>query len=586
MKQQATCLAVLASLLLASPPAHAAAHKSTHHAAAKPSAKVASSHASKTAAKAASAKAVAPKTAKAADSAKTAAKAPAPPAGDPLNPLSPADVSNYRAAFAAAEKGDDGQRDAALAKVSNSSLRGRVLFAGLTRKGERPAYAELTGWLGKYGDQAGADRIYDMAMKAKPRRAKAPRAPSLVLSSSRSVGKGDKAQAARNAYYGGDVRKALTLAMPAGEHWIAGLADYRLDHYDDAKAQFAIIARDRNADPWLRAAAGYWAGRSAAQAGTSSEVQNFLKIAAEAPQTFYGMIAERQLAMAGVDAAFDPIGDLLAKTAEDTSGERARTARFAASDPRARRAAALAQVGRSTDAGDELRTGLASARTDAARDGWMALALALNPQVSAGRAVAPKAQPPRRADAAAFPLPALQPKGGFTLDPALVYALVRQESGFNPLAISSAGAVGLMQLMPEAAARAAGDDKLKLDMTPLFDPAINLRVGQDYFSWLMERGLNDFDLLRAVAAYNGGPATLIRAAAQLGPDADSLLLIESLPALETRNYVEKVTAAYWTYRRLFGLPSGTLDALARGAKSADIRLDVKGAPPAQIAPAA
>jgi soluble lytic murein transglycosylase-like protein len=104
-------------------------------------------------------------------------------------------------------------------------------------------------------------------------------------------------------------------------------------------------------------------------------------------------------------------------------------------------------------------------------------------------------------------------------------------------------------------------------------------VGQDYFTWLIERGLNDFDLLRAVAAYNGGAGSLLRAAELLGPDPDTLLLIESLPAQETRNYVEKVVAGYWTYRTLFGAPSNTLDALANGSRTVDIRLDAKAVGP-------
>ena len=172
-----------------------------------------------------------------------------------------------------------------------------------------------------------------------------------------------------------------------------------------------------------------------------------------------------------------------------------------------------------------------------------------------------------------YPMPALEPKSGFTIDKALVYAIVRQESRFNPMAVSPVGATGLMQLMPEAAARAAGDDKLKADMSPLFDPAFNLRVGQDYLTWLMERGVG-YDILRTVAAYNGGPAPLIRTAQMLGDEADSLLIIECLPSVETRNYVEKVMAGYWTYRKMWGQDSQTLDALATGARFIDARLDL------------
>jgi soluble lytic murein transglycosylase-like protein len=90
----------------------------------------------------------------------------------------------------------------------------------------------------------------------------------------------------------------------------------------------------------------------------------------------------------------------------------------------------------------------------------------------------------------------------------------------------------------------------------------------------MDRGLQSPDLFRAVAAYNGGPGTLIKTQAQLGgADCDPLLLIESLPAQETRNYVEKVMASYWTYRKLLGAETKTLDAVASGARVIDFRLD-------------
>jgi soluble lytic murein transglycosylase-like protein len=59
----------------------------------------------------------------------------------------------------------------------------------------------------------------------------------------------------------------------------------------------------------------------------------------------------------------------------------------------------------------------------------------------------------------------------------------------------------------------------------------------------------------------------------VGDEADSLMLIECLPSSETRNYVEKVMAGYWTYRKKFGLDNKTLDAVAQGAAFIDARLD-------------
>ena len=82
-------------------------------------------------------------------------------------------------------------------------------------------------------------------------------------------------------------------------------------------------------------------------------------------------------------------------------------------------------------------------------------------------------------------------------------------------------------------------------------------------------------LVRAVAAYNGGPATIAKTAQMLGDNADSLLLMECLPAQETRMYVQRVLAGYWTYRRMWGQTSPSLDALAAGDKAIDERLDLR-----------
>ena len=80
------------------------------------------------------------------------------------------------------------------------------------------------------------------------------------------------------------------------------------------------------------------------------------------------------------------------------------------------------------------------------------------------------------------------------------------------------------------------------------------------------------DMVRTVAAYNGGPGAVIKAERN-GGAYDTLMVIESLPAPETRAYVEKVMAGYWTYRRIFGERTRSIDALASGAKLVDVRLD-------------
>ena len=113
------------------------------------------------------------------------------------------------------------------------------------------------------------------------------------------------------------------------------------------------------------------------------------------------------------------------------------------------------------------------------------------------------------------------------LPPGLLRAVVQVESGGNPRAQSGAGAMGLMQLMPETAA--------SLGVTDAYDPVQNLYGGARYLKGLINRY---GDLRLALAAYNAGPGTLAR----LGV-TDWERDQEKLPA-ETRAYVPRVLALY------------------------------------------
>ncbi len=90
--------------------------------------------------------------------------------------------------------------------------------------------------------------------------------------------------------------------------------------------------------------------------------------------------------------------------------------------------------------------------------------------------------------------------GFFGLDPALIKAVIRAESGGDPGAVSSKGALGLMQLMPETAK--------ELMVYDPFDPAENIWGGSKYLSWLVDSF--DGDIIAALAAYNSGPGTVER----------------------------------------------------------------------------
>jgi soluble lytic murein transglycosylase-like protein len=498
-----------------------------------------------------------------------------PAAAQPHPALSAHDVTLYAAAFDAAEHGDKARAEAALAQVSDDCLAGKVRYLEITRS-HGASYQELADWLTNFSDTPGASAIYELALKLKPSAAPPPK-PAATTSASPDFNwrttPARESHAAREAYFSGDVGRALNLARAAGDAWIAGLSAYRLGQYPDAMVAFETLAANPSEHDGMRAAGGVWAAKAAAAAGIADRAPALLKIAADYPDTFYGMIAQRALELSD-----DPLGRLIETvttggSAPAAPGESALD-RLVRTDPHAHRAAALVQLQRLSDAEAETREGLAGASDDQTRSLWMTLRFELNLQPQTNEIVL-HARTSQPAPGHVYPTPPLQPENGFVVDKALVYAVIWQESRFNDLAVSPVGALGLMQLMPPSAANMAGDPSLAADPIILFDTKRNLALGQAYLQWL-EQNAAQYDLLRTIAAYNGGPSTLARTEALLGPGADSLLVIESMPAPETRAYVRKVTAAYWSYRRQFGAPTRTLDAVASGAQLIDARLDGSG----------
>ena len=494
--------------------------------------------------------------------------------------LSPWDAQIYAAAFAAAAAGDFAAADAQARRASDRSLDGWLQQRKLLSPEHKATYAELSAWLVRHADLPGADRVHALALARKPAGAPAPAAPATAVGvrswadlagrprPARSDGAG---RSARELFYAGETAAAYQAALATGEGWIAGLAAFRLGRFEEAAGRFDKIARDGSESPWLRAAGGYWAARAATAGGSPELAPGYLRLAAAHPTTFYGLIAERQL---GLEPEFAPVRGAPELIRASHTGDGADTAALLRDDARARRAAALAQVGLVEEAGQEIRAGLAAVRTEDARRAWMALAAGVGAQLSTGGG---------RFDPRDYPTPELRPQGGFTLDRALVYAVVRQESRFNPRAGSPVGAAGLMQLMPATAAEVAGDPRLRHDTSPLRDdPAFNLRLGKSYLASLLRQPGVNGDLLRALAAYNGGRGAVLKAHARTGDGGgDALMMVESLPYAETRNYVERVMAGYWIYRRMWGLDSPTLDAVAAGARTVDPRLDAAPPPGAQ-----
>jgi len=136
------------------------------------------------------------------------------------------------------------------------------------------------------------------------------------------------------------------------------------------------------------------------------------------------------------------------------------------------------------------------------------------------------------------------------LDPYLVLAVARQESTFRPALISSAGAVGLMQVMPATAdLLAKGDPEVPRNTADnLENPLSSLRLGAHYLHHMLDRWQGNIAF--ALASYNAGPGNFAKWRKQFAK-TDLETFIESIPFIETREYVKIVLANYAAYHSLY-----------------------------------
>lgn len=138
----------------------------------------------------------------------------------------------------------------------------------------------------------------------------------------------------------------------------------------------------------------------------------------------------------------------------------------------------------------------------------------------------------------------------YKLDPLLVYAFIRTESGFDTHAASEAGARGLMQMTEETfdwlrGKIAPGET---LAFADLDDPAVSIRFGCCYLSLCLERYGGDTDT--AAAAYHSGWGTVDKLLQQKEHSADGMTL-EGFPYSQMNHYVKKIRASYAAYKRLY-----------------------------------
>jgi soluble lytic murein transglycosylase len=137
------------------------------------------------------------------------------------------------------------------------------------------------------------------------------------------------------------------------------------------------------------------------------------------------------------------------------------------------------------------------------------------------------------------------------LDPYLVASLIRQESEFNPNAVSRKDAAGLMQLLPKVGKGVAKQEKIKhFNANQLFTPGVNLELGTRYFRAMVDK-FGAFEY--ALAAYNAG-TDRVQEWLGAGKYRDPQEFVESIPFTETREYVQAILRNANVYRQLYGAP--------------------------------
>lgn len=349
----------------------------------------------------------------------------------------------------------------------------------------------------------------------------------------------------------GDFKKAYQVASShiqregfayAQAQWLAGwLAMTYMHKPAEAFARFQEL-ETKVSTPVSLARAQYWAGRAAQMLDNKELAQSWFSRAAQYQTVFYGQKAALHVRDKSLLSSMS--------SPNLTQGEKQRFSR----DDLIRAAHLYHQADMDNVASDFLwafvvKEGSAEAYMyailTAADIGYYKDVVAIAKYATRkGLFITKQSYPLRTADMKYVPA---------HVDPALVHALMRQESQFNTKAQSPVGALGLMQLMPATARLVARQIGVKHKTAWLTErPAHNIRLGSAYIGDLLKR--YDGDYVLAIAAYNAGPGRVNRWLKTFGDPRTSEIShmdwIELMPIYETRNYVQRVMEGLRVYRLL------------------------------------
>jgi len=139
----------------------------------------------------------------------------------------------------------------------------------------------------------------------------------------------------------------------------------------------------------------------------------------------------------------------------------------------------------------------------------------------------------------------------YGLDPYFATAVMREESRFNPVAISRSGALGLMQIMPRTGTALAQRTGLEhFSLKNLLTPLVSIQLGTNYLGEMQKRHNGDPKMfIHMLSSYNAGPTAMARFRKHGGDAiADEDEFVERIPYAETRYYIKKVMRSYWVYK--------------------------------------
>jgi soluble lytic murein transglycosylase-like protein len=537
------------------------------------------------------------------------------------------DVEAYTAIFDIQEKGKFATADKEIKKISNDVLMGYVLHQRYMSPHYVTKFSEARDWLKKYSDLPVANDIYNLGLRKgakkdlrKPKRESSPTSyfpndnaklyqmiqngyrhlgkaaaqdvKTLLRRFNRAIRKTDTKSArsvmehpsakrfiARPDYLrmeaflafafflsNDDDAAMLWAAEPAEEldfylaNWTLGLVHWRTKNYEKSRDYFRRVAIAKYLPADNISAGAYWAWRANERIedkDMQADAEELLDIAASYPKTFYGILAQKTF-----NKKFNINWDEPRFTLEN--------AREIISWAGGVRALALLQLDKKQLASNELKYLLATISD--AGDGLVNAVLAVAEianmpflSINVANYIKEYSEADRFA-APAYPILDIDPDDGWTIDPALINAVIRQESRFNPKAKSYVGARGLLQLMPATASFIAKDSSLrKKKRDRLYDAATNLNIGQMYIDYLLNLPEIDGNLFKFLLAYNAGPGNLRRQLEKTaGGGDDPLFFIESVSLKESRIYIKRVMANLWIYKHRLYQKDEFLEEIERG----------------------